>query len=152
MDYSVENKIKKKWLYALFVTCGLSMMFFYISFFTHSSFGDLVGRNLVIFMAVFQTVFMLGWAYIYYRCAYKKPGRKFLAFHLIITPISAIYTILKMLNLFPFAPRVVRVNVIYDTSLLIFGLTMGLVFFGFSLKLFKLNKVIKNRLENVSKD
>ncbi|NGX34677.1 MAG: hypothetical protein K1060chlam1_01030 [Candidatus Anoxychlamydiales bacterium] len=148
----VENKIKKNWLYALFVTCGLSMGFYYVSFFSNSTFRDLVGRNMFIFMIVFQTVFMLGWAYIYYRCAYKKPGRKFLAFHLIITPISSIFVILQMLNLFSFAPKVVRVNAIYDTSLFILGLAMGLVFFVFSLKLFKLNKKIKNRLATVSKD
>ncbi len=152
MTHLIINKIKKNWLYALFITYGIGTISYYVSFFSNSNSHHLMdlSRNMLIFLTIFPIPFILGFIYIFYRCAYKKPGRKLLAFYLITTPLSYIYIILQRLNLFSFSPSVVNVNFIYDRIVFILGLAISIIFCVFSLKLFKLNKKIKNA--KISKD
>ena len=152
MAHSIVNKIKKNWLYALFIVYGISAISYYVSFFINSNSRYLMdlSRSMLIFLTIFPIVCVLGFIYIFYRCAYKKPGIKLLAFYLIITPLSYIYIILQRLNLFSFSPKVVNVNFIYDRIAFILGLAISIIFYVFSLKLFKLNKKIKN--VKISKD
>ena len=152
MAHSIVNKIKKNWLYALFIVYGISAISYYVSFFINSNSRYLMdlSRSMLIFLTIFPIVCVLGFIYIFYRCAYKKPGIKLLAFYLIITPLSYIYIILQRLNLFSFSPKVVNVNFIYDRIAFILGLVISIIFYVFSLKLFKLNKNIKK--VKISKD
>ena len=68
-------------------------------------------------------------------------------------PISLMYTILQSLNLFPFIPKD---EILYNNALSkifwILSLLSGIVFYIFSLKLFKLNKELQKHLANISKD
>jgi len=155
MSDLVEKKTKKNWLYALFISYSISILFYIISLFTNlHNLIDRIGRNIFISMIIFQIILILGWVYIYYRCAYKKPGRKLLAFNLIMFPISVMSTFSQIFNLFPFMHKstIIYINNTYYKIIFILNLVVGSVFFVFSLKLFKLNKKIQNRLAHVSKD
>lgn len=151
MSDLAENKIRKNWLYSFFVAYGVGLISYLFAMFTYSNIRHVLSRNMFIFMIIFQLVFMLGWCFIFYSCAYKNPGRKFLAFNLIIAPISYAYVILLKLNVLP-SVKVSSSNVIYERSVFILGLAIGIVFYIFSLKLFKLNKEIKKRLVKIPKE
>ncbi len=151
---STENKIKKRWLYTLCVSSGMSLIFLIITSLSSPNFQSLtnyMGTKMVFLMIALNIIFVLVWCNIYYRCAYKKPGRKLLAFNLILTPLSLIYTILIRLNIFSFIPNKSAYTA-YDHICFILGLAINVVFFIFSFKLFKLNKELQNRLVNESKD
>ncbi|NGX27880.1 MAG: hypothetical protein K940chlam1_00049 [Candidatus Anoxychlamydiales bacterium] len=153
MSEIAENKIRKNWLYAFLISYGLGLIGMLFSIlFTKSQVTQVLGKKIIILMLIFQLVFISGWGYLYYHCAYKKPGRKLLAFHLIITPLSYLYIVLYKLNFLPFAPRIDHPNVIFERTTLMVGLLVSIFLYVFTLKLFKLNKELKKRLVKIDKD
>ena len=150
MSDLVENKIKKNWLYTLFVVIAMGLISICYAMFKNTNTLDRLGKNVFVIMLIFQLGFILLWYFLYYRFVYKKPGRKFLMFHLITSPFGFIYSVLLELNLLPFGPKVASFTN-YDRGILILGLAIAVVFYFFSLKLFKLNKKIKNSLAGAPK-
>ncbi len=156
MSDLIEKKVKRNWLYVLFICNGLGIIMNAISLLRHDNLQIYMNPNLLTIIHIFLMISPLIWAYIYYRCAYKKPGRKFLAFNLILTPFSLIYSIvfilLQRFNLLPFFPKHQMVYSFYNIITIVIALIASVIFFVLSIKLFKLNKIIQNRLAIVSKD
>lgn len=83
-----DLKVRKYWLICLLMGVGMTLLQLMISF--RSDSNGLQGKNWVFLGTV---LFTIGFNYLFYRCAYKKSGTKFLMFFLIVVPISCLMTI-----------------------------------------------------------
>jgi peptidoglycan/LPS O-acetylase OafA/YrhL len=85
-----DKKIRKYWfglLWGLYALNAITTVFLQLYF--DFSTGAVSG-NIRYWTVAFSLLYMLASNYILYRCAYKKPGTKFLTVCLIITVISLV--------------------------------------------------------------
>lgn len=83
-----ELKIRKQWLLLLITSTVLTLICNIVCISTDSSLP--LSPASMYFLRAFTTLFPLGWSLLLYRCAYKKPGTKFLTVLLFLTPATYI--------------------------------------------------------------
>lgn len=83
-----DKKIRILWLISIIVISIGNLIYAQINEKLYGTFSPISIIIEVIIVAIFL--------YIYYRCAYKKPGTRLLTFSLIITPIFVIINIVML--------------------------------------------------------
>jgi hypothetical protein len=93
--------------------------------------------DLVIFSILLISTF--GFSFIFYRCAYKKPGTKLLLFSLILNGFSAVFNLIAHLtDIIP-----LPAHVAYSSLSLIFNTALGAIWFILCWRMRQLNQKLK---------
>jgi len=146
MTSLIKNKTRGFWLFFLAATFFTNFLLSAYEIYNKWVFG--LSENYFLLMGGISLVFAITffWLYIYYRCAYKNPGRKLLALFLIVSPlyqVSGIYIVFNQMRESP--------NFILAISFIV-PFIIYVFFYIFSFKLFRLNKILQNELVHSSEE
>lgn len=131
----VDRQTRKRWL-ILLVLSVLNSVFAFLLEFKYNPVNQNIPPNLLYWMLLVSVCSAGGFAYITYRCAYKKPGTKLLTVFLVLSVlVLAINPILYLTGKLP-VPTYIPYYQIYLFSTQVFGV----VWLGTCWQLRKLNR------------
>jgi hypothetical protein len=103
-----QQKIRRQWLILMLASMGFASVSIVLNFF-YSSLKEILPAPYLYAPAIFGIVVGVGFNYLFYRCAYKKPGTRILTFLLFYSPLATVYssytlynTPLEVIQIFPF--------------------------------------------------
>lgn len=132
-----DLRTRKNWLIVLVALSLLAL----IQNFAAISLGEPEIKFLKPFILGFASLITLTMNYLLYRCAYKKPGTKFLMYCIIVTPIAVLFTLSSAIftsnqPIFPKHPFLLMMN--------IGSMGLSLYLYVLHFKMRTLNKRLKN--------
>ena len=136
-----DLKIRKQWLTTYLISLVVGLIYSWLAVHAEMPTEELPGWTSYLFIGT--SVLGLGFGYLFYHCAYKKPGTKLLTFCLVMFWVGLAYAAISWI----FGGEIPLPKTWYCRALYLFQTGLSIPIYFLNLKMRKINKQLQANLK-----